>query len=95
MRSNPGSRLYILCSTVDFSGVIQLAYDFFFFEGEVIEQIYFKAHLHLKTGVDQLKRAILERRTRRANLEQADYLDMIAMNGLDLNALGVYHTGTD
>lgn len=52
-----------------------------FFEGEVIEQIYFKAHLHLKTGVYQLKRAILERHTCRANLEQAHHLDMIAMNG--------------
>lgn len=35
---------------------------FFFFEGEVIEQIHFKAHLHLKTGVYQLKELFLKGR---------------------------------
>lgn len=56
----------ILYFTVDFSGVIQPAYDFFlffyFFEGDVIEQIHFKAHLHLKTGVYQLKELFLKGR---------------------------------
>lgn len=38
--------------TIDSFGVIQLWYDF---EGEVIEQIHFKTHLHLKMGVYQQK----------------------------------------
>ena len=37
----------------------------------MIEQIHFKTHLHLKTGLSA-KRTILERYTCRANLEQAE-----------------------
>lgn len=42
---------------MDSFGIIQLWYDF---EGEVIAQIRFKTHLHLKTGVYQLKELFLK-----------------------------------
>lgn len=45
------------CFTTDSFGVIQLWYDF---EGEVIEQIHFKTHLHLKMRVCQLKELFLQ-----------------------------------
>lgn len=41
------------------------------FEGDVIEQIHFKTHLHLKTGLSA-KKTVRERYTCRANLEQAE-----------------------
>lgn len=65
------------CFSTDSFGVIQLQYDF---EGEMIEQIYFKTHLHLKTGVYQLKELFLKGTHAGQIQNKQNNLDMIAMN---------------